>query len=173
MSDPVAGAVGGSLSALLSPPLIALFLGLAIIAVLLRRGGGGGFSFRGKVKAKPLLTATERRFLYQLEDAVPECRVYVQVSMGALMRAVKGSDQRELMSVRNRFSSKIVDFVVEDHEGVVVALVELDDLSHHAGRDAQRDSMTAAAGYRTVRFRAGRVPAVAGIRADVLNLSVQ
>lgn len=123
------------------------------------------------MKAKPLLTATERRFLYQLEDAVPECRVYVQVSM-VLMRAVKGSDQRELMSVRNRFSSKIVYFVVEDHEGVVVALVELDDLSHHAGRDAQRDSRQR---QRAIgRYVSGwRAPAVAGIRADVLNLSVQ
>ena len=60
MSDPVAGAVGGSLSALLSPPLIALFLGLAIVAVLLRRGGGGS-SFRGKVKACLLYTSPSPR----------------------------------------------------------------------------------------------------------------
>lgn len=60
--------------------------------------------------------------------------------------------------MRNRFSQKIVDFVIEDRAtGGILALVELDDRSHDALRDRQRDAMTASAGYRTIRLAAGRI----------------
>ncbi|WP_457350897.1 DUF2726 domain-containing protein [Sphingomonas sp. UYP23] len=60
------------------------------------------------------------------------------------------------LRTRYKFSSKIVDFVIEDRaSGAILALVELDDRSHDAARDRQRDAMTASAGYRTVRLHAG------------------
>jgi very-short-patch-repair endonuclease len=111
-----------------------------------------------QVRAKPLLTDRERAALAIIERTLPHARVYVQVSMGALLRSKAGLGQSETMRTRNRFSQKIVDFVIEDRaSGTILALVELDDRSHDAMRDRQRDAMTASAGYRTIRLAAGRL----------------
>lgn len=127
----------------------------AIVAILLNRLSGRTII---RVEARPLLTARERDVLVLIERAVPHARVYVQVAMGALLRPVTGQSRFDWAGARNRFSREIVDFVIEDREsGAVLALVELDDGSHDAALDAQRDAMTIAAGYRTLRLPAGRL----------------
>jgi len=40
----------------------------------------------------------------------------------------------------------------------VFAVVELDDRSHDARRDAQRDKLLTSCGYRVIRFNSGRRP---------------
>lgn len=61
--------------------------------------------------------------------------------------------------MRNRFSSKRVDYVVEDRaSGKVVMLIELDDRYHRPDQDARRDRMMAAAGYATLRLPASEQP---------------
>jgi len=111
-----------------------------------------------RVRAKPLLTERERAARAIIERVLPHARVHVQVSMGALLQTERGFNRSETLRVRNRFSQKIVDFVIEDRtSGAVLALVELDDHSHDNSRDRARDAMTASAGYRTIRLPAGRV----------------
>ena len=46
------------------------------------------------------------------------------------------------------------------HSGRVVALVEVDDKSHDARKDRERDAMTQRAGYITLRVPAGAKPTV-------------
>jgi Protein of unknown function (DUF2726) len=64
-----------------------------------------------------------------------------------------GPDRKQANAARNRFAQKIVDFVVVTRETAeVVAIIELDDRTHSAAKDARRDAMTASAGYRTIRI---------------------
>lgn len=130
---------------------------------------------RATYAAKPLMTANEREFIRRLERALPNHRIHSQVSMGALIKPSfpEGSTKRSRSihkSMRNRYSQKIVDFVVEDRTtGVVLALVELDDRSHDADRDGRRDAITRSAGYRTVRWQSRQRPTDAEIRSRILG----
>ena len=110
------------------------------------------------VRAKTLLTNAESQFLTKLEIALPAYRIMTQVSMGALLQPKRDiPDQKERLRARNAYSQKIVDFVIADrHHCHVVAIVELDDKSHEADRDARRDAMLESAGYKIVRFSDGR-----------------
>lgn len=123
-----------------------------------------------RVERRQLLSPNEQDFLVRLEEAFPEYRVMVQVSMGALMNpAVKGGTPGYL-SIRSRFSQKVVDFVLLDGCFEVVALVELDDRTHRVERDAERDAMTAAAGYVTLRYQSREKPRPQQLREDLQRL---
>ena len=67
-----------------------------------------------RVRAKPLLTDRERAARAIIERVLPHARVHVQVSMGVLLQTERGFNRSETLRVRNRFSQKIVDFVIED-----------------------------------------------------------
>lgn len=111
------------------------------------------------VRPAPLMTNMERRTITYLEAALPWARIHAQVSMGAILAPKKGLSRPQATTVRNRFSSKRVDFVVEDKgTGKVVLLIELDDRYHRPEQDAQRDRMMAAAGYATLRLPASEQP---------------
>jgi very-short-patch-repair endonuclease len=132
-----------------------LALAAAVIGLLVVIKGAGGRTL--PVMARRLMTAREREVITLIEEAVPYCRVHSQVAMGALIEATKGLSRKDHVSVRNRFDRKVVDFVLEDRaSGDVLALIELDDRTHNAAKDRSRDEITEAAGYRTVRFVAGK-----------------
>ena len=124
---------------------------LAVFLVLLasnRRGIGDL-----PVRTSPLMTKRERIVCEMIERAVPTARVHPQVSMGAILRPKAGLDRSRSTSVRNRFSSKREDFVLEYRvSGEIIAIVELDDRTHSRAADKQRDRMTARAGYLTIRL---------------------
>jgi hypothetical protein len=108
------------------------------------------------VKARRLMSERERKVILLIEDMFPHCRVHAQVAMGALIEPAKGLEPGRRASVRNLFSQKIVDFVIEDRmSGDLLALVELDDRTHNAAKDSSRDGITKAAGYLTIRIPAG------------------
>lgn len=156
-----------------------LSIGLAFIVSVLVLLAMFGPHLRGRPTAsyapKPLMTRNEREFISRLERALPECRVHAQVSMGAIMKPSfdEGGSKRSRSAhraVRNRFSQKIVDFVVEDRRtGEILALIELDDRTHDAMRDGRRDSMTRAAGYTTIRWHSRNRPHDEEIRRRVLG----
>ncbi|MGY2737059.1 DUF2726 domain-containing protein [Sphingomonas sp. UYP23] len=111
-----------------------------------------------RVRAKALLTERERVARGINERVLPHSRVHVQVSMAALLQPKGGFGRSEATRTRCTFSQKIVEFVIEDRSsGAILALVELDDRSHDASRDRQRDPMIASAGDRTIRMSAGRL----------------
>ena len=103
--------------------------------------------------AKRLMTKREHEAINVLEQIFPDCRIHSQVAMAAILTTKSGLDKKARASMRNRFDRKIIDFVVENRSnGDIVLLVELDDKTHNAAKDATRDAMTGAAGYRTVRI---------------------
>lgn len=156
-----------------------LGIGLAFIVSVLVLLAMFGPHLRGQSSApyaaKPLMTRNEREFIARLERALPECRVHAQVSMGAIVKPsfAEGGSKRSRSihrAVRNRFSQKIVDFVLEDRRtGEILALVELDDRTHDRARDGRRDSITRAAGYLTIRWHSRNRPSDDEIRRRVLQ----
>jgi len=121
----------------------------------------------GKFMQKQLLTSNELEFLARLETAAPELRFLAQVSMGALIEpAVSRKDAKAYYRLRGMFSQKIVDFAAQDKEdGSIIAIIELDDRTHHPDRDQKRDTMLASAGYRIIRWQSTKRPDAPAIRA--------
>ena len=60
----------------------------------------------------------------------------------------------------------MVDFAIVDDEYRIVALVELDDSTHDADRDAECDRMTGMVGYLTIRYDNRDKPEPEEIRED-------
>ena len=148
--------------------LLVALLGIAA-AFLLRRFGST--SQRPVLfRKKRLLTPNEVEFFHRLRQALPDYHVFPQVSMGALMSPGSGVSKQDYLPVRNRFASKIVDFVIVDDEVNPVALIELDDRTHSAEQDARRDAMTQAAGYTTLRYQSRSKPTPDQIRRDVTRV---
>lgn len=132
----------------------------ATLAVLLALGGRRTGQVRAPVRARALLTGNEREFYGRLRRALgARFEVVPQVAMGALMEVSLPRHHPDFWAVRERFSRKIVDYVVCERRSMrVVAVVELDDRTHDAARDAARDALMAAAGIRTLRWDSRRKP---------------
>ena len=146
-------------------PLLGLVVGVLLLRALFSAIGKPGVA---RVVARPLLTQAELRFLQVLIEALPGRVISCQVSMGALLRPEEGLDRKQWWSTYGRFSQKIVDFVVIDPDGGgVAAVVELDDRSHDAGKDAARDAMLLRAGYRVVRFGNRPWPTIETVREQL------
>jgi hypothetical protein len=146
--------------------LLVLVAFVALFAAAFGRRSKAGYSFTDC----PLMSASEIRFYRVLQMAVPNELVFPQVGMAALVRPrYAGADSRFVPAFRT-ISQKRIDFVVCNRDSMEVrCLVELDDSSHDARRDQVRDAITAQAGYRTVRVRAGRRYDIDGLRRRVLD----
>jgi hypothetical protein len=130
--------------------LAALVLLALVPAVLLLTGRKAWLS---RIRPKALLTPNETEFFHRLQRALPAYRVFPQVSFAALLTDDGVLPRQKRWRLRARFDRKIADYVVcESGSLKVVALIELDDKTHDASADRQRDAITRAAGYRTFRF---------------------
>jgi hypothetical protein len=119
-----------------------------------------------RVRRKPLLTPNETEFFHRLQRALPAYRVFPQVSFAALLTDDGALSRKARWTLRARFDRKIADYVVCEAGSLkVIALVELDDRTHDASADRQRDAITRAAGYRTFRFESKVKPSEAELAA--------
>ena len=101
---------------------------------------------------KRFLSPTELKFLERLTEAALPLYTTTQVAMNALLDPGPATIERcGRLNARTRFSQKVVDYVLMDDNGHVQLLVELDDRTHRASTDADRDEMTRQAGYATLR----------------------
>ena len=146
------------------------FAGAAIVALLLVAAAAVSSRARkpslAGLRPKPLLTNNEQSFLRVLEDALPSHRVFPQVAFAAFLTEDPGLARQTRQALRNKFNRKFADFVVCDRNTLqIVALVELDDRTHVASADRQRDELTQAAGYKTIRFQSKQKPGTAEIAA--------
>lgn len=147
-------------------PLLLIGAVLLFIVLALQNARPGGTA-KLPVEGKPLMSATERQIIALLEEALPQ--VHAKVAMGAIVKTRAGLSQRQRMSVRGRFSQKIVDFVLEDRaSGRILALVEHGNRSSESSERAKRDAITGAAGYTTIRLPDTRRPTAADVRDVVL-----
>jgi hypothetical protein len=152
-------------------PIVILTLTIIVVSAVAILASGrrnkAGYSFTGC----PLMSESEIRFYRVLQMAVPKDLIFPQVGMAAVVRpSYAGADSRFTPAFR-AISQKRIDFVVCDRDSMEVrCLVELDDSTHDARRDEARDAITAIAGYRTVRVRAGRRYDIDRLRNRVLGI---
>lgn len=145
------------------PWLIALALSLALLLLLLRS--------RLRFAPKPLLTKNEIEFFHRLQSALPELAIFPQVALRAIVRPGSLSTSRAYDKEAGLIGAKHCDFLICRPDSFdVVAIVELDDRTHQKEKDASRDRMTSAAGYRTLRFESRKRPTVAELRRIFASL---
>ena len=125
-----------------------------------------------RFKAQPVMTANEVEFYGRLSRALPECFVFPQVAMSALVAPLSMGKNARLAAFRS-ISQKRVDYALLTKDFSLVCVVELDDRTHNKRRDAQRDAYFASAGIKTVRWESRGKPGEASIRQTVLSLARQ
>jgi Protein of unknown function (DUF2726) len=119
-----------------------------------------------RLRRKRLLTANEVEFFHRLQRALPGFHVFPQVSFGALLTDDGQLSRNAQWAVRAKFDRKIADFVICERGTLrVVAVVELDDRTHDAQADRQRDAITKAVGYQTIRYQSRQKPSESEIAA--------
>ena len=104
---------------------------------------------------KQFMTDTERQFYGKLQSAVQGYFVFPQVSTSSIITPfVSPYNYGTYKSALNKINQTTIDYIICDSSLNIVALIELDDKSHDKkqDRDQKRDSYTAQAGYRTIRF---------------------
>lgn len=115
----------------------------------------------GLYKSRQILTRNETEFYNRMVSALPEYVVHTQIAMSALIepRVDRMKDGSEYMRLRAKFSQKYVDFVVcRPGKLEVIAIVELDDITHDLAKDALRDEMLEGAFYNVVRWHSRSKP---------------
>lgn len=112
---------------------------------------------RPRYRRQSVMTANEREFYQRLLAAFPDCEIWPQVPILALVRPEAKEGTRAFWIAFRRISNTRVDWVIaRDME--VLAIIELDDRSHNGRRDAQRDQVLKSCGYQVFRFNSNRRP---------------
>jgi very-short-patch-repair endonuclease len=152
------------MSNFLSPAWIVLAILIAVLLLyLVFRNGKLRFA------SKPILTANEIEFFGRLRKALPDHALFTQVALRAIVRPGSASSSKSYLRELSFLGAKHADFVVCHPETLaVIAIIELDDRTHNPDKDAQRDAMTGAAGYPTLRFQSKARPTVTQLREAVL-----
>ena len=118
----------------------------------------------------PFMSQTEINFWGLLVRAAAGYHIFPQVATSALLN-IESPEPKHFRTVLRAFSTTRIDFVICDAQLRVVALVELDDVSHDdkKEKDRRRDFITAQAGYKTVRFDCRQWPSVEQIRKRIFE----
>lgn len=114
------------------------------------------------IKPSYLLTNHEKTMFGEIRQAVPECQIFIQVALGAILWT-------KSQGTRNKFNRLIADFVITDRYFNILAVIELDDKSHDnkQEKDAKRDAMVREAGYKVLRYR--HMPDKQKLRQDIMS----
>lgn len=148
-------------------PFLMLFGLLGILALFAAIANANG----SRITRKHILTDNEIEFFYRLQKALPDHHVFPQVCFAAILDASRGKGR---LSNRGRFSQLIADYVICERNTMnIIAIVELDDRTHNARKDAKRDKMLTSVDYRVVRFNSKRKPYEAEIISKVLDTDEQ
>lgn len=113
------------------------------------------------------MSDNEAEFFGRLIVALPECYIFPQVAMTALLEATS-TDKKKAHSDRLRIAQQRIDYVICDRQCRVIAVVELDDRTHSRVKDQVRDSRLEQAGVRVVRFQSKTKPSKDELRNAVL-----
>lgn len=115
--------------------------------------------------AKKAMSAPEQILYFRLVRSLPEHVILAQVGLSRLLGVKRGYKFTEWNNRINRMSA---DFVVCAKDSSVIAVIELDDVSHEREQnrmnDAKKDKALDAAGIRVVRWHVRSMPDEAIIR---------
>lgn len=137
----------------------------AALWVSFARQGGRSFRFR----PQRVMTANEVEFYGRLARALPDCFVFPQVAMSALI-APRSTDKGESLAAFRAISQKRVDYALLAKDFSLVCVVELDDRTHDKRKDARRDAFLASAGIKTIRWASSGKPSEALIQQTVQSV---
>jgi very-short-patch-repair endonuclease len=152
--------------------LVLFWVGAVLILSALKSSGKSGVAYR----PCRLQSENEIEFFGRITQAVPEYRVFVQVSMAALIEPALNKtrlNNRQWWSAFGAISQQRVDYVVADRNMNIIAVIELDDRSHDTKRpqDLIRDLRLNRAGIQTIRYESKHKPEVCRLRSELLALS--
>lgn len=115
-----------------------------------------------------LMSDPEQELFRRLVKALPDHFVFAQVAFSQFL-FTDGGDRKEKFGTMATMKQKVADFVICTHRFNMVAVIELDDASHDAAKDARRDEVLREAGLKPVRWHVSKMPDAAKIRWDVLG----
>jgi Protein of unknown function (DUF2726) len=122
------------------------------------------------VRARAPLSRAEQVLYWRLREAFPDHIVFAQVAIAQLAEVENVQNRR---GVFNRYRNLVADFVICTRAFGVVAVIELDDLSHqNSGRadaDARKSAVLGAAGLLLLRFNVRAIPTAGELRSQLAN----
>jgi len=113
---------------------------------------------------RPIMTHNELDFFHRLVRANEKGYVFPQVAMSSLISPVS-KNRKSRMAAFNKISRKRVDYAIYTDKLELLCIVELDDRTHNAARDSQRDSMLESSGIQTIRWHSKKKPDVSTIKS--------
>lgn len=144
-------------------PLIILGLIFLIIIglPLIKRVLFPSDSVSGKLNKKKVISNPEQVLYHRLKKTLSENHeVLVQVSFSRFLWTKDGS---LWASVRQ----KVADYVITDKAFIPHTIIELDDRSHNAERDQERDNLLKSAGLRVIRWNVKNLPDAQKIKSEI------
>jgi hypothetical protein len=128
------------------------------------------------VSARPLLSRPEQLLYGRLVRAFPGHLILAQVALSQLLVVDRMGQGGSARSIANRFRQLVADFVVCAPDFTAVAVIELDDRSHHRivqrERDRRKDRFLQAAGIKVIRVAVSDLPSEAALKALVAVMPV-
>ena len=128
------------------------------------------------VAAKPLLSRPEQVLYGRLVRAFPGHVILAQVALSQMLVVARTGADGSAQSIANRFRQLVADFVVCTPDFTAVAVIELDDRSHHRNaqreRDRRKDQFLQAAGIKVIRIAVADIPSEAALKALVAAMPV-
>ena len=147
---------------------------IAIVLAFARKGGLSGKAAY-PFKPRPVMTENERDFHATLKRALPDqnWEAWPQVSMAAFIAPARDTandspaSRKAFWASFGKISNARVDWVVA-YQGQAQCIVELDDKTHVAAKDSERDAIVRSVGLPTLRFQSRNKPDAATLRATLL-----
>lgn len=128
------------------------------------------------VTAKPLLSRPEQVLYGRLVRAFPGHVILAQVALSQLLTVARAEAEGGAQSIANRFRQLVADFVVCAPDFSAVAVIELDDRSHHRNaqreRDQRKDQFLQAAGIKVIRVVVSDIPSEAALKVLVAVMPI-
>jgi len=138
---------------------------IVVLVVLIAKSHGGTGDKVWPFYAKKPLSQPEQVLYFRLIQALPEHIILAQVQLSRLLGVKKGNNYQAWSNRINRMSA---DFVVCNKDSSIVAVIELDDVTHKRGNrqaaDAKKDRALGSAGIQVVRWQAKTIPDLATIQ---------
>lgn len=148
--------------------LLISLIGLILFILIVLNSKSNRLRFR----MKPLLTENEIEFYGRLLTALPNYHIFPQVALRAFIAPYSRSQSKTYLKEFNSIGSKHCDFLICDKETLrVITIIELDDKTHNVTKDKIRDSMTASAGFKTIRFQSREKPSIQEIKLAIKGVN--
>jgi hypothetical protein len=123
-----------------------------------------------RFRAKHILNKSEEDFFKRLVGALPDCYIFPQVAMLAMLEP-KEKDSKRGTADLVKIAHKRIDFAVYDSDLKLICVVELDDSD--SDEDSSIDNDLNGAGIKTIRWDATSRPSVEQISKTILPLTRQ